>query len=84
VICSHSVWVLHYSHRHGEDIEVYATEEPAWAGATQIARGNWISMAERAELNHTAAPAAPGAMGDQEVRGAEAASVDTDQAGRAL
>ena len=36
-----TVWVLTYSHRHGDDVSVYDTKEAAYAGAEETIR-EWL------------------------------------------
>lgn len=36
-----TVWIASYSHKYGEDLCAFSTEEKAWAWADQIAREWW-------------------------------------------
>lgn len=40
-----TIYLLSYSHKHGTDITVYATEESANAAKAEIARGYWADAA---------------------------------------
>ena len=37
------VWVLQYTHKHGEDFSAYATPQAAEAGVAEIVREWWAS-----------------------------------------
>ena len=65
-MAAQTVYVLTYTHKHGEDVTVYSTEHAAKRAAGDIARVYW----ETAVASDYALPGmrkSPGGMGDEEV-----------------
>jgi hypothetical protein len=56
------VWVLQYSHKHGEDLTAYATPQAAEAGIAEIVREWWASEMRGEE----GVPASPAELSDAE------------------
>ena len=55
------VWVLQYTHKHGEDFSAYATPQAAEAGIAEIVREWWGS-----EMRGEDVPASPAELSDAE------------------
>ena len=62
------VHVLHYWHKHGDDIAVYVTHALACAGAAGIARQFWDELTGRVNVRDDV-PASPDCLSDEEAAG---------------
>jgi hypothetical protein len=60
-----TVYVLRYSHKHGDDIDVYATADAASAAAADLARQFWGEAAGSMNAPDDF-PAAPDGLSDQD------------------
>lgn len=47
------VWIVSYSHRHGTDTTVHASEEDAWALVDETIRSDWNEIAHRDDVPAT-------------------------------